>query len=273
MERLQFVNIDLDVWNVHLTCLGWTGYVGRIEFLMVWPAIAIACTPIIGTVIALAVSRRVSFDTLRAARRSGHRALLAHLFERCLLRYALPLTLFILFIAYPPITSLSFRAFEECEHFEDSNGDITSFMRADYSIECPSPELSKAKALAIAAIVLYPVVRCRGSNAGPPRPAAVPALLNVPHSFVTGSAAVVRDLACVVLVGAPVRRAHLPLERAFLHVCSISTEVLLLRAHRDAQEANIGRVPRAAAPGDDRAGGDLQQEIRTRNPDLARPPC
>ena len=52
------------------------------------------------------------------------------------------------------LTNLTWRA-QECEHFEDGDGG-RSFMRADYAIDCATPDLARAQSLAFAAIAIYP---------------------------------------------------------------------------------------------------------------------
>ena len=76
------------------------------------------------------------------------------------LRYAVPLTMLILFFAFPPVTSLAFRLFETCTTFSDELGEIQAFLissRKHYVLACPSDELSDAQSLAWVAILIYPV--------------------------------------------------------------------------------------------------------------------
>ena len=47
------IAIEIDAWNVYPSCYGLGGLYHQILFLMVWPLIAIACTPAIGRVCVL----------------------------------------------------------------------------------------------------------------------------------------------------------------------------------------------------------------------------
>ncbi len=80
--------------------------------------------------------------------------------DTVLLGYALPLTMLVLFFAFPPVTSLAFRAFEDCTDFSDEVGDGSSYMisyRKHYAVACPSDDLDGAQTLAWVAIVIFPV--------------------------------------------------------------------------------------------------------------------
>ena len=55
------------------------------------------------------------------------------------------------FLAYPLVTNLAFDSFS-CYKFEDSQ-----WLKADVDIECGTPKHDRAKALAWAAIFLYPI--------------------------------------------------------------------------------------------------------------------
>mgnify|MGYP001210425638 CR=1 FL=1 len=63
-----------------------------------------------------------------------------------------PVTLRIFFLLYPLVTNVAFEAFP-CYGFENSDG----YLAADVSIKCGSGEHNSAKALAIGAILLYPI--------------------------------------------------------------------------------------------------------------------
>ena len=77
-----------------------------------------------------------------------------------LLRYVIPLTMLILFFAFPPVTSLAFRSFEECVIFSDEVLQSQSFLISQerhYALACPSEGLVEAQSIAWVAILLYPV--------------------------------------------------------------------------------------------------------------------
>ena len=59
------VGIELDAWNIHFNCYGMGGIYWQIVFLMVWPVVAIACTPLIGLVLALIFKQTTIGDMAR----------------------------------------------------------------------------------------------------------------------------------------------------------------------------------------------------------------
>ena len=151
------VTLEFDAWNIHFNCYGMGGIYWQIVFLMVWPVVAIACTPLIGLVLALIFKQTTFGDMARIGWRGrGEKSLI----DTVLLRYGVPLTMLILFVAFPPVTSLAFRTFEPCESFSDEVGAAQNFLvsyRKHYAVACPSNELSAAQSLAWGAIMLYPV--------------------------------------------------------------------------------------------------------------------
>ena len=194
MALLEFfrVGIELDAWNIHFNCYGTeekpmgTIY-WQIVFLMVWPVVAICFTPFLGLFLALLFKQTTFKDMARIGWRSrGEKSMI----DTVLLRYCVPLTLLILFVAFPPITSVSraavstpdshqsdassathspvsqmstqlaFRTFEACTSFPDKLGPAQDFLvshRKHFAVVCPSQELKDAQALASVAILLYPV--------------------------------------------------------------------------------------------------------------------
>ena len=150
------VTLELDAWNVHVSCYGKSGVYWQIAFLMVWPAVAICLTPAIGLVLALLFKQTTPRELWARGRRRGDRGLI----DTVLLRYAMPLTMLILFFAFPPVTSLAFRTFEACTTFSDEMGEGQSYLvssRKNFAVACPSDELKHAQSLAWVAIILYPV--------------------------------------------------------------------------------------------------------------------
>mgnify|MGYP002840283481 CR=1 FL=1 len=65
---------------------------------------------------------------------------------------ALTGALIITFLSFPMVSSLAFRAFD-CEEFDGGR----KFMRADYSIDCDSPEHFTTQLIAGLMIVIYPI--------------------------------------------------------------------------------------------------------------------
>ena len=139
-----------------MSCYGTVGVYSQIAFLIVWPIVAICLTPLIGLLLALLFKHTTALELRALGWRRGDRGLI----DAVLLGYAVPLTLLILFFAFPPVTSLAFRLFEECTTFSDELGESQAFLissRKHYAVACPSDELADAQSLAWVAILLYPV--------------------------------------------------------------------------------------------------------------------
>ena len=68
------------------------------------------------------------------------------------LHWATPIILKLLFFCYPMVTSMAFQAFA-CYSFDDG----TSWLQADFSVDCDSDDHQSTKNLAVVAIILYPV--------------------------------------------------------------------------------------------------------------------
>ena len=156
MAQFFRISIELDAWNVHLSCYGANDVYSHIAFLMVWPIVGICFTPLIGLVLALLFNQTTLGELWALGRRRGERGLI----DVVVLRYAVPLTMLILFFAFPPVTSLAFRLFEQCTTFSDELGQSQAFLissRKHYALACPSDELTDAQSLAWVAILIYPV--------------------------------------------------------------------------------------------------------------------
>eukprot|EP00964_Phaeocystis_antarctica_P092104 scaffold59184_cov68-Phaeocystis_antarctica.AAC.2 len=65
---------------------------------------------------------------------------------------ALPYLLYLVFFAFPLVSSRAFQAFD-CEEFDDG----TRFLRVDYSLDCHDAEYGRVVSLAWVAIALYPI--------------------------------------------------------------------------------------------------------------------
>ena len=63
----------------------------------------------------------------------------------------MPHLLTLSFLVFPMVSSAAFQAFP-CEEFDDG-----SFLRADFAIECGTPEHDQVVTLAWVGILLYPV--------------------------------------------------------------------------------------------------------------------
>ena len=147
---------QIDAWGVHYSCYGLSALSDQIGFLMIWPVVAIACTPLVGLILALFMKQTDPRSLVKHALRRGERGLV----DAVLLRYAVPLSLLVLFVAFPPVTALAFRAFESCERFDGGFDDDESYLVSyskHYAMLCPSTELDDAQAVAWGAIFLYPI--------------------------------------------------------------------------------------------------------------------
>ena len=113
-----------------LECLGMRGYVATLAFYMITP-------PVLALFILLGAASRVLCTPRRSA--------------TALLETALPPLLKLAFLAYPLVTHIAFDAFA-CHKFASSE-----WLKADVSIRCDSAKHDEAKALAWAAIILYPI--------------------------------------------------------------------------------------------------------------------
>ena len=139
-----------------MSCYGDSRIQAQIAFLMTWPILAIAISPLLGLLLALLFKHTTLRELWATGRRRGERSLV----DAVLLRYAMPLSLLVLFFAFPPASALAFRMFEPCTTFSDEVGEAQHFLvsyRKHYAVPCPSDELSDAQSIAWVAILLYPV--------------------------------------------------------------------------------------------------------------------
>ena len=156
LDVVGYLTIEVDALNIHISCYGVSDLFHQLVFLMVWPAVMIAVTPLIGLVLAIVLQQ----TTPRQLWAHGLRAGAPGMIDTVLLRFAVPLTLLTLFIAFPPVTSLAFRAFEECKTFTDEAAESQSYLISatkHYVLPCPSDELQRTQSIAWGAIVLYPI--------------------------------------------------------------------------------------------------------------------
>jgi len=120
-----------------LACLGLGGYVNELRFWIIFPII-----------VALIVL--VSVVLLNKWKRS--RAIWGSRRDAALLEKALPPVLKILFVLYPLVTTAAFQGFP-CYEFESGR----SWLIADVSIECNTPNHAFAMSHAWLAVFMYPV--------------------------------------------------------------------------------------------------------------------
>ena len=150
------ISIELEAYNIHISCYGASGIDGQIGFLVIWPIIGICASPLIGLALSLLFKRTTLRELCALRHRRGDRSFT----DTVLLGYAMPLTMLILYFAFPPVTALAFRLFEDCTTFTDELGESQAFLISDrkhYAVPCPSDELKGAQSTAWLAIFLYPV--------------------------------------------------------------------------------------------------------------------
>ena len=150
------ISIELEAYNIHISCYGASGIDGQIGFLVIWPIIGICASPLIGLALSLLFKQTTLRELCALRHRRGDRSFT----DTVLLRYAMPLTMLILYFAFPPVTALAFRLFEDCTTFTDELGESQAFLISDrkhFAVPCPSDELKGAQSTAWLAIFLYPV--------------------------------------------------------------------------------------------------------------------
>ena len=135
---LQFFQllISFGLEGVPLACVGAVGFHRELLYWTIAPLIAFAIAVLI--LYAQAWMRKQQHQTASE---------LSH-FER-----VLPIFLRIAFLAYPMVTSIAFEAFS-CHVFDDGAG---SWLVADVSVQCGTPEHVAIEQTAWVAIILYPI--------------------------------------------------------------------------------------------------------------------
>jgi len=137
------ISFNLDGIATPLTCLGWGGYLSRLQFWMALPAV-LALLVLVGAAIYLRF-----FSSGRLASRAAWR--------EQLLEASVPLILRIMFLSYPVVTTVAFAAWP-CYTFEQANlFQGASYLIADVNITCGSDEHRKVQSWAWIAVCLYPV--------------------------------------------------------------------------------------------------------------------
>ena len=133
LNAFDVLNLSIDALGLPLSCLQLGSFFDQLLFLVLLPCV-------LGLLI-LVVSMTTEVLTKRkaASLKAG------------LLR-ALPYLLYLLFFAFPLVSSRAFQAFD-CEEFDDG----TRFLRADYSLACYGTEHNRVVSLAWVSIALYPI--------------------------------------------------------------------------------------------------------------------
>ena len=127
------LNLSIEAFGLPLSCLKLGSFFDQLLFLVLLPGVLVLLSLVCSLGIEVRTERKAA--SLKAG----------------VIR-ALPYLLYILFFAFPLVSSRAFQAFD-CEEFDDR----TRFLRADYSLDCDDPEYRRVFDLALVAIALYPV--------------------------------------------------------------------------------------------------------------------
>ena len=138
LSPFEALSLNIGDVGIPLQCLGLGRFEQQLLFMMLAPALLAA----------IVLASSVAFALLRRKMRSLPRA---RRLESGLVE-PLPGLLLLSFLVFPSVSSLAFRAFD-CEEFDDGS----SFLRADYAIECAGAEYDRVTSLGWLAILLYPV--------------------------------------------------------------------------------------------------------------------
>ena len=133
LNVVDVLNLSIDALGLPLSCLQLGSFYNQLLFLVMLPCV-------LGSLV-LAFSMATEILTKREA------ASLKAAFIR-----ALPYLLYLLFFAFPLVSSRAFQAFD-CEEFDDG----TRFLRVDYSLDCNDAEHGRVVSMAWVAIALYPI--------------------------------------------------------------------------------------------------------------------
>ena len=134
LNLVDVLNLSIDVLGLPLSCLQLDSFFSQLLFLVLSPCV-------LGIlVLACSMATEVLAKRKAASLKVG------------LIR-ALPYLLYVLFFAFPLVSSRAFQAFD-CEEFDDG----TRFLRVDYSLDCnDDAEYGRVVSLAWVAIALYPI--------------------------------------------------------------------------------------------------------------------
>ena len=134
LHVLDVLNLSIDAFGVPLSCLQLGSFFNQLLFLVLMPCV-LGLLILVCSMAAEVLAKRTA-ASLKAC-----------------LTQALPYILYVLFFAFPLVSSTAFQTFD-CEEFD---GGSTRFLRADYSLDCNSAEYGRVVYLAWVAIALYPV--------------------------------------------------------------------------------------------------------------------
>lgn len=133
LNVFDVLNLSIDAFGLSLSCLKLGSFFDQLLFYMLLPGVLVLLT--LGCSLGIEVRTKSEAASLKAG----------------VIR-ALPYLLYILFFAFPLVSSRAFQAFD-CEEFDDGS----RFLRADYSLDCNNAEYRRVRDLALVAIFLYPV--------------------------------------------------------------------------------------------------------------------
>ena len=141
--------------------MGFGTYHARVALWIVLPLVLICLTVsgvIMGWLTLRVVARMVGERGERKSTAPSQR--IARLLRVEVLKHAVPLSIWLLFIIYPFVTNVAFDAFS-CDSFDNGTHNV-SVLRADVSLVCAidgkvTDALREVQSLATVAIVLYPI--------------------------------------------------------------------------------------------------------------------
>ena len=133
LNAFDFLNLSIDAFGLPLSCVQLGSFFDQLLLLVLLPGVLVLLTLVCSLGIEVRTEREAA--SLKAG----------------VIR-ALPYLLYILFFAFPLVSSRAFQAFD-CEEFDDG----TRFLRADYSLACYGTEYGRVVSLGWVAIALYPI--------------------------------------------------------------------------------------------------------------------
>ena len=151
------IDIGFEGIGVPMQCLGLDSYYNKLAFMITWPIFLIAS--IVGgyflwnVIVVQKMRARQKTDLKLAGKEAGYQSL--------------PVCLVILFLVFPAISTLAFEGLDVCDvflsqnpEFLDRSGNLVptiSFLKADYKVQCNTPQHDRVQELAFVAVFLYPV--------------------------------------------------------------------------------------------------------------------
>ena len=144
LSIFEVFNVNISGLSLPLSCIGLGTYPDQMLFTLLFPIVIAACI-LLGCLVSVLCGKNSSSQ--KSATRDDRRFPL-----RVVGLLALPHLLTLSFLVFPMVSSTAFQAFS-CEEFDNGK----SFLRADYAIECNTPEHDQAMTLAVLSIMLYPV--------------------------------------------------------------------------------------------------------------------